>query len=72
MEIDPPTSLSIVHQTISEFLANRTDEIRERQQNMRPYGLAFSFGLGRDAHRYDDGFARIVRQLKYYLATSET
>ena len=62
-----PRDFSLIRKTVEEYLVNRTDDIRQKQLNMRQYALAFSIGLGQDAHRYDDGFARLIRQIKHYL-----
>ena len=42
------------------------EEIARRQRNMMKYLTLFTFGLGRDAHRYDDAFAAIMHRLERY------
>lgn len=37
-----------------------------RAKTTDSHGSLFTFGLGKDAHRYEDGFAGIVRTLKSY------
>jgi hypothetical protein len=59
--------VSSLRMTMLDLLENKPDEIRQRQLNMKEYAMAFSFGLGEDAHRYNDAFARIVRVLKQYI-----
>jgi hypothetical protein len=61
------SDVSIVRRTMEDLLLNRPDEIRERQLRMKEVALAFTFGLGDDAHRYNDGFARTIRVLSTHV-----
>ena len=42
-------------------------ELRRRQLAMMRYAVAFTYGMGKDAHQYDDAFAHILKALRYYL-----
>jgi hypothetical protein len=52
---------------MEDLLLRRPDEIRKRQLAMKKVALLFTFGLGKDAHRYHDGFDRIMKALRFYL-----
>ena len=56
--------VSCLRKHMLELLKNRPDEIRRRQLNMKKAAIAFTFGMGSDAHRYNDAFARVIRGLK--------
>lgn len=59
------SDVSSIRQTIEDLLLHRPNEIRERQLAMQKIALSFTFGMGEDAHRYEDGFARMVRALRF-------
>ena len=56
--------VSSLRKNMLELLKNRPDEIRRRQLSMKKAAIAFTFGMGGDAHRYNDAFARVIRGLK--------
>lgn len=59
--------VSCLRLTMEDLLLHRPDEIRKRQLAMKKVALLFTFGLGKDAHRYHDGFDRIMKALRFYL-----
>ena len=59
--------VTCLRHTMEDLLLRRPDEIRKRQLAMKKIALSFTFGLGKDAHRYHDGFARIVKALRFYV-----
>lgn len=64
------TDVSSLRLTMEDLLLNRPDEIRRRQLEMQRVAVSFSYGLGEDAHRYEDAFSRIIRTLKYRLSST--
>jgi hypothetical protein len=60
-------NVSSLRTTMHDMLINGKDDIRRRQLKMKEVALAFSYGLGKDAHRYNDAFARIIRALRHYV-----
>ena len=60
------SDVSCLRRTMEDMLLRRHDEIRKKQLQLKRYALAFSLGVGEDAHRYEDSFARTIRALKYY------
>ena len=50
MDMSTARDLSHVWTAMQAYLVNHTEEIRLRQLRIREYALAFSIGLGRDAH----------------------
>ena len=61
---------SSVARKMEELLADR-EELKRRQLQMKEYALLFTMGVGEDAHRYEDEFARIIRTLRLYLEKIE-
>ena len=61
------SDVSCLRRTMEDMLLHRPDEIRMKQLQLKRYALAFALGLGEDAHKYEDGFARTIRALKYYF-----
>jgi hypothetical protein len=70
------SDVSSIRLTVEDMLRNRPDEIRQRQLAMKKVALSFTFGMGDDAHKYNDGFARMIRALRYtvdnHLTTNQT
>jgi hypothetical protein len=58
------TNVSSILTTMEEILAD-PQEVARRQRNMMAVAPLLTFGLGQDAHVYDDAFARIMRILEY-------
>ena len=58
------SDFSSLRKTMLRMLEHEPEEIRRRQLQMKEVALAFSYGLGNDAHRYNDAFARIIRAIK--------
>jgi Exostosin family len=58
------SNFSSLRETMLRMLEQEPEEIRQRQLQMKKYALAFTFGLGNDAHRYNDVFSRIIRAIK--------
>jgi hypothetical protein len=52
--------------TMELILANPA-ELRKRQLAMMKYALGFTYGMGNDAHQYDDAFAHILKAIRFYL-----
>ena len=63
---DKESDVSCLRRTMEDMLLHRPNEIRKKQLQLKRYALAFSLGLGEDAHKYEDGFARTIRVLKRY------
>ena len=53
--------------TIEALMQNYT-EIRMLQLNLMKYAPLFSYGMGRDSHKYPDAFSKILESLRFYLA----
>mmetsp|Transcript_31043 Transcript_31043/g.51282 ORF Transcript_31043/g.51282 Transcript_31043/m.51282 type:complete len:157 (-) Transcript_31043:1-471(-) len=51
--------------TVEALMANTT-ELRRKQVNLMKHAPMFSFGLGHDAHIYDDAFHRILLAMGHY------
>ena len=58
---------SEVEAAIEKLLANTT-ELQRRQVHLMENAPKFAFGLGIEAHKYDDMFARILRAMGQYSA----
>jgi hypothetical protein len=54
--------------TAIESILNNPKELRRRQLNLMSYAPRFTYGLGLDAHKYDDAFSQIMRQLERYVS----
>jgi len=52
---------------VMEDLLNDKEQLRQKQIQMMEYATALPFGLGSDAHEYDDAFSQILLQLKKYV-----
>ena len=50
-----------------ESVFNNPQELHRRQQNMMRLVTKFTFGLGPDAHRFDDAFSLVMVELKKYM-----
>ena len=57
------TDMTPMLKAMEQVLADPQDVAR-RQRNMMKYITLFTFGLGKDAHRYDDAFAALMRTLE--------
>lgn len=66
VEADSPKTIT---QSMMKIL-NDPEELHRRQVAMSHVAPLMTYGLGpKNAHRYDDAFARLLRGLKYYLDT---
>jgi hypothetical protein len=54
--------------TAIESILNNPKELRRRQLNLMSYAPRLTYGLGLDAHKYDDAFSQIMRQLERYAS----
>jgi phosphatidylserine decarboxylase len=50
-----------------EAILNNEEELRRRQRAMMKASVTFSYGMGYDAHKYDDAFSHILKAIRYYL-----
>ena len=57
-----PSNLHSLFETMSNILQNPQD-IKRRQLKMMQYAPWFTFGIGREAHEHNDGFALLLRAL---------
>jgi hypothetical protein len=61
--------VSMLRETMNDLLLNRPDEIRQRQLAMRNVALSLTYGIGKEAHRHEDAFAKIIRTLRRHVDT---
>jgi hypothetical protein len=61
------SDVSCLRESMLRMLEHEPDEIHVRQLQMKKFASAFTYGLGNDAHRYDDAFARIIRAIKVLI-----
>ena len=61
------SDVSILLRTMKEWIENRPEDIRVIQERLRQAALALSWGIGPDAHQYDDSFRRVIRILRRYV-----
>eukprot|EP00804_Cyclotella_cryptica_P013472 CCRYP_005185-RA/>CCRYP_005185-RA protein AED:0.07 eAED:0.07 QI:118/1/1/1/0.66/0.5/4/41/530 len=54
---------------VLEALFENPNEIRRRQIYLMKYASSFSYGMGENAHRYQDAFYKILQSLKFHLKT---
>lgn len=66
IDVNKQENVSGIMKTMELILANPT-ELRKRQLAMMKYALGFTYGMGQDAHQYDDAFAHILKAIRYYL-----
>jgi hypothetical protein len=64
--VNDPNNVSGILRTMESILADPL-ELRRRQLAMMKASVAFTYGMGKDAHQYDDAFAHILKALRYYL-----
>jgi hypothetical protein len=57
-----------VVQAMKDTVKDKSD-LKRRQEKLRAFAMMFSYGLGLDAHVYDDAFQQILRTLDGYLAS---
>ncbi|KAL3923063.1 MAG: hypothetical protein SGILL_001870 [Bacillariaceae sp.] len=63
---NPDNMVHVVPECLEPFL-NNTAAIRQKQEALRNEVIKLMYGLGPDAHRYEDAFAQLIRQLRRYL-----
>jgi hypothetical protein len=54
---------------VLEALFENPRGIRRRQINLMKYASSFSYGMGENAHKYEDAFHKILRSLQFHLGT---
>lgn len=59
-------SVESVKPAVQALMRNASD-IRRRQLLLRKYAPTFCYGLGGDAHKYQDAFSKILESLRYYV-----
>ena len=64
-------NVSNIKPTLEAILAN-PKELQRRQANLAKYAPLLSYGIGNDAHKYDDAFLRIIKTIRYNLNGLET
>ena len=60
------TDMSHVTPALEAFLSD-TEGLKRKQEALRETVVKFLYGVGPDAHRYDDAFAHLIRSLRFYL-----
>ena len=58
------SDLMAMFDTMHHMLLHQPEEIAKRQRNMMAVAPHLTFGLGRDAHKHDDAFRRILYTLE--------
>jgi len=51
--------------TAMERVLNNPEELRRRRLAMMKYAMSFTYGMGEDAHVYEDAFSKILSVLEY-------
>ena len=68
----PEDMSHIIPTCIEDLITNHPDIIQQKQEALRKVVLKVLYGVGPDAHRYDDAFAQLIRSLRHYLDNYST
>ena len=62
--LEDESNVTSILKAMQDILA-APEELARRQQNMMSYLPLFTFGVGKDAHRYHDGFSQVMEILQH-------
>jgi hypothetical protein len=62
-----PEDMSSIPHCLDDILLADPAIIQQKQRALQRNVVKVLYGVGQDAHRYDDAFAQLIRQLRMYL-----
>jgi hypothetical protein len=63
-----PSDMShIVPTCIEDLISNHPEIIKQKQNALQKSIMKLLYGVGPDAHVYDDAFAQLIKSLRHYL-----
>mmetsp|Transcript_16315 Transcript_16315/g.24786 ORF Transcript_16315/g.24786 Transcript_16315/m.24786 type:complete len:90 (+) Transcript_16315:390-659(+) len=63
-DIGNKTNFGSMFDMMEAMIEENPNEIRERQLILKEQVVSLTYGLGEDAHRYDDAFSRVMKILE--------
>ena len=71
LDVVQPSNAGWVVQAMSDAIKDNAD-LQRRQARLRDLALEFSYGIGPDAHSYNDAFRQILGSLKEHIGMNPT